>query len=65
MKTYTITVTETLIKDIEVKARSAEMALQMVRDGHKNSEYVLTADDFDDVRFKIEYPPLNRDRDSR
>jgi len=61
MKSYKVTITETLKKEVEVEARSAEEALQKVRDGYRTEDYVLYPDDFDDVKFRIEYPKRDRD----
>ena len=40
MKTYKVTITETLQKEVEVQAKSAEAALQKVRDGYSTEDYV-------------------------
>lgn len=48
---YKVTIIETLKREVEVQARSQEEAVQMVSDKWKNSEYVLSAEDFEDVDF--------------
>lgn len=54
MKTYKVTITETLQMDVEVEAKSKEEAEQMVSDGWCRSEYVLDSDYFDGVEFEAE-----------
>ena len=52
MKTYKVTITETLQMDVEVEAESPEEAEKMVSDGWCRSDYVLDADYFDGVQFE-------------
>ncbi len=54
MKTYKVTITETLQMDVEVEAESPEEAEKMVSDGWCRSDYVLDADYFDGVQFEAE-----------
>ena len=52
MNKYTIEITETLQRQIEIKANSHDEALKIIKEKYKNEEIVLTADDFIDVEFK-------------
>ncbi|MDR1068128.1 MAG: DpnD/PcfM family protein [Clostridiales Family XIII bacterium] len=58
MKTYRITITEKLQKDVEVWASSASQAREIVESGYKESEYILDASHFRGVTFTI---PKSRD----
>ena len=51
MKTYEVTITETLQKTVEVKANSREEAERQVEENWNNSEYILDADSFVGVDF--------------
>ncbi len=51
MKEFDITITETLEKTVSVTAATKEEAEKKVREGYFNSEYVLDADDFTQVKF--------------
>lgn len=46
MKTFNITITEVLSTTVETQAETLEEAVQIVKDRYRNSEIVLTADDF-------------------
>ena len=61
MKTYDVTITETLKRTVTVKADSLSQAEQMVTDGWKNSEYILNADDFVNVDFRGQAQKRTRD----
>ena len=54
MKTYYISVTETLNKIVEVQAESSEEALRKVEDAYYNGEIVLDSEDFVDTDFNDE-----------
>ena len=51
MKTYKVQIVETLIKDIIINAETESEAKQKVIEQYKNSNIILTADDFADVDF--------------
>lgn len=51
MKTYKVQIAETLIKDIIINAETELEAKQKVIEQYKNSNIILTADDFADVDF--------------
>lgn len=51
MKTYKVQIAETLIKDIIINAETESEAKQKVIEQYKNSNIILTADDFADVDF--------------
>lgn len=59
MKSYDITIRETLEMTVTVEAESREEARQMVADNWKNGEYILDAESFKDVDFT----PIRRSRD--
>ena len=45
-KTFSISITEVLKTTVDVQAETPEEAIQIVKDRYRNSEIVLTADDF-------------------
>ena len=45
-KTFSITITEVLKTTVDVQAETPEEAIQIVKDRYRNSEIILTADDF-------------------
>lgn len=51
MKTYEVTITETLQKTVEVEANSREEAERLVEQRWNDSEYILDADSFVGVDF--------------
>jgi hypothetical protein len=51
MKTYKVTITETLEKTVEIKANSQREAEMAAQTNWKNSEYILDADNFTGVKF--------------
>jgi hypothetical protein len=53
MGVYKVKITETLTKMVEVEAENKLSAEQQVGDNWRNSEYILDADDFSGVTFKI------------
>ena len=54
MKTYYISVTETLKRIVEVHAEDSSEALQKVEDAYYNEEIVLDSDDFFERDFNDE-----------
>ena len=54
MKTYYISVTETLNKIVEVHAEDSGEALQKAEDAYYNGEIVLDSEDFVDTDFNDE-----------
>lgn len=52
MKKFNIEITETIQKTIEVEADNEQTALHSVMKMYKNSEVILTDEDFIDVDFK-------------
>lgn len=46
MKTFSISITEVLKTTVDIRAETPEEAIQIVKDRYRNSEIVLTADDF-------------------
>lgn len=55
MKTFSISITEVLKTTVDVQAETLEEAKQIVEDRYRNSEIILTADDFTgDVTFEEE-----------
>lgn len=61
MKTYKVTITETLQMEVEVEAESQLDAEQLVQDKWNNSEYILDADHFKDADFHAEQKKRTRD----
>ncbi len=51
MKTYEVTITETLQKTVEIEANSREEAERLVEQRWNDSEYILDADSFVGVDF--------------
>ena len=52
MKTYYISVTETLNKIVEVQAESSEEALRKVEDAYDADEFELDHNDMEDLEFE-------------
>lgn len=59
MKTYKVTITETLQKTVEIKANSVQEAQELVERKWKDSEYILDADSFTDVKFSTKPQKCN------
>lgn len=51
-KSYTVTIKETLVMPVTVETESAEDAVDLVRQGWKDSKYVLDSECFSDVEFE-------------
>ena len=61
MKTYEVTITETLQKTVEVEANSREEAERQIEQRWNNSEYILDADSFVGVYFSASTKERTRD----
>lgn len=61
MKTYEVTITETLQKTVEVEANSREEAERQVEENWNNSEYILDAEAFKGVDFSAREKERRRD----
>lgn len=61
MKTYEVTITETLQKTVEVEADSREKAEKQVEQKWNDSEYILDADSFVGVDFSARTNERSRD----
>lgn len=53
MKTYMVTITETLQKTVTVEADSREETERQVEENWNNSKYILDADSFVGVDFAV------------
>lgn len=51
LNTYTIDITETLKKSVEVQATDYYYALDLVEEMYNDGKIILTADDFENVNF--------------
>lgn len=58
MREYDVTIIETLKKTVTVEAESQWEAEQLVNDRWHNSEYILDADDFQEVQFESAEPTV-------
>lgn len=54
MRTYKITITETMSRTVKVRAKSLKDAEYKVENNYYSEKYVLDADDFVGVTFKPE-----------
>ena len=61
MKTYEVTITETLQKTVEVEAASREQAEELVEQKWNDSEYILDAEAFVGVDFDARTKERSRD----
>ena len=61
MKTYEVTITETLQKAVEVEAASRAEAQELVEQKWNDSEYILDADSFVGVDFSARSNQRSRD----
>lgn len=61
MKTYDVTITETLQKTVSVEANSREEAERLVEQRWNDSEYILDADSFIGVDFSARINERSRD----
>lgn len=53
MKVYAVAIIEKLEKTLLVRASSKVNALRLAEKAYKNSDYILTADDWKETRFKV------------
>ncbi|MDR1702506.1 MAG: hypothetical protein LBR56_07000 [Sporomusaceae bacterium] len=53
LRTFAVTITETLKLTVNIEAENDDKAKQIVSDNWRNSEYILTADNFTDVDFEV------------
>jgi hypothetical protein len=60
MKTYTVTITETLQAEVEIEASSRYEAERIAERNWKDCEYILDADHFKGVKFHAEIPQKDR-----
>ena len=56
MSEFRVRIKEVLEREVKVTARSMEDARDIVRNGYRNSEYVLDASDFKGVSIEALYP---------
>ena len=61
MKTYSVTITETLQKTVEIEAGSREQAEEMVNEQWYKGEHVLDSDHFKTVSFEAKALQKNKD----
>ena len=61
MKTYEVTITETLQKSVEVEAASRAEAQELVEQKWNDSEYILDAEAFTGVDFSAKAKERHRD----
>ncbi|MGC4019975.1 MAG: DpnD/PcfM family protein [Muricomes sp.] len=54
MKKYEVTITETLQKTVSIRAESRSEAEEIAQENWNNSEYVLSAEEFQGVEFQAE-----------
>ena len=60
MKTYSVEITETLQRTIQVEANSSEDAEDIVNEQWYKSEQILDAEDFKGVSFAVISEPKNK-----
>lgn len=61
MKTYEVTITETLQMTVEVEAKNREEAERLVEQRWDDSEYILDAESFKGVDFSARVNERSRD----
>lgn len=54
MKDYIVVIEETLVRKVEIKASSEEMALEGVKELYDNAEIVLDSSDYETTEFSVE-----------
>ena len=54
MKDYIVVIEETLVRKVEIKASSEEMALDTIKDLYRNEEIVLDSSDYETTEFSVE-----------
>ena len=60
MKTYQVTITETLEMEVEIEASSRYEAQYLAEKNWKNSDYILDSDHFKGVKFRADPPQKER-----
>jgi len=53
---YSVEITETLTKTIEVEADTIATAKEIVKQRYCDEEIILTADDFFEINFSVKHP---------
>ena len=61
MKTYKVTITETLQMEVEVEAANSIQAEQIVHKKYHDSDYILDVDNFKGVDFGVKLVQKSRD----
>ena len=54
MNTFTVTVTETLERELQVTAESAQAAFDQVNSSYRDGDLVLDSDDFTDCSIVVD-----------
>jgi hypothetical protein len=54
MKDYIVVIEETLVRKVEIKASSEEMALDAIKELYNNAEIVLDSSDYETTEFSVE-----------
>lgn len=62
MKTYKVTITETLEMTVEVEAGNRLEAEQIISDRWRNGDYILDAETFQGVTFQARLPERTYER---
>lgn len=62
MKTYEVTITETLEMTVEVEAKNRLEAEQIISDRWRNGDYILDAETFQGVTFRAHLPERTHER---
>ncbi len=62
MKTYEVTITETLRMTVEVEAKNRLEAEQIVSDRWRDGDYILNAEAFQGVTFRARLPERTHER---
>ena len=62
MKTYKVTITETLEMTVEVEAGNRLEAEQIISDRWRNGDYIHDAETFQGVTFKARLPERTHER---
>jgi len=60
MKTYSVTITETLQKTVEIRASSSEQAEEMVNEQWYKGVHILDSDNFKTVSFEAKALQKNK-----
>lgn len=60
MKTYSVTITETLQKTVEIRASSSEQVERMVNEQWYKDEHILDSDNFKTISFEAKALQKNK-----